>query len=102
MSMGATEAQIQAVAAQLAAHGMDSFAAAGTSQTVLTVANVPQSFDPMRVRAFDGVADVCVSRTAENNNTPTAWPTEDYSHNGDGAPEVRPLTVHAGACAVEI
>lgn len=99
MSTGATEAQIQAVAAQLATYGMDAFVAAGTNQTVLTVANVPQGFDPLRVRAFDGVSDVCVSRKPEN--VPTTWPNEPFSHNGDGVPDERSLTVVAGPCAVE-
>lgn len=100
MSAQASEAQIDAVAARLAAGGFEVRRASGDEHAILTAHDGPAEFDPRAIRLLPGVSDVC---REEPDFVPASggWATTGLAAHGDGAPARSELTIVAGPCAVE-
>ena len=101
MEVGAEEAQIEAVIAQLNEFGFDVHRSSGVNQTVLGAIGVKQGFDTRRIEILDGVA--AVHRVTEPYKFASrSWRKEDtrievagVTIGGSG------IVVMAGPCSVE-
>ncbi len=101
MEVGAPEARIEAVIAELNEFGFDVHRSSGVNQTVLGAIGVKQGFDTRRIEVLDGVA--AVYRVTEPYKFASrAWRKKDTEIDINGVTVGgSDIVVIAGPCSVE-
>ena len=101
MESGATEAQIEAVIANLSDHSFDVHRSSGVNQTVLGAIGVQQDFDIRHIKVLDGVAEV-FRVTEPYKFASRSWKKENTVVDVGGVKiGGEAVTLIAGPCSVE-